>query len=36
MADPELWGCAIFGPVPVSVCPKQNYFGKLILFPSTY
>ena len=34
-ADPELWGCTIFGPKMVHL--PQIFFGKLlILFSSTY
>ena len=25
--DPELQGCAIFGP-KLPICPEQSYFGK--------
>ena len=37
-ANPELWGCAIFGPKMVQFPPNKIFFGKklLISFSSTY
>ena len=36
-ADPELWGCTIFGPKMIHLPQTKLFFGTLLVsFPSTY